>query len=157
MWINLPKEDLDLLWSLLTTSADAERKDAALFWRREDGELSKRLNLRADKYVNIANTIQKAQAVDPSDAAYRAAAQAQADDELEVDEDAIVSVGSDPGAFVQAWIWISNEEAGIKDDDEDTCRTCGEEYPEGGDGFDGECPNCADKTDQKLHPENYED
>ncbi|MGK9085239.1 hypothetical protein KXR64_14285 [Brucella intermedia] len=26
----------------------------------------------------------------------------------------------------------------------------------GGDGFDGECPGCADKTDQKLHPENHD-
>jgi predicted nucleic acid-binding Zn-ribbon protein len=24
------------------------------------------------------------------------------------------------------------------------CRTCGERYAEGGDGFDGECPSCAD-------------
>jgi hypothetical protein len=26
------------------------------------------------------------------------------------------------------------------------CRTCGEAYPEFGDGWDGECPACADKT-----------
>jgi hypothetical protein len=26
------------------------------------------------------------------------------------------------------------------------CRTCGDVYPEGGDGYDGECPSCADKT-----------
>jgi len=30
------------------------------------------------------------------------------------------------------------------------CRTCGDRYHEGGDGFDGECPNCADRTDKKL-------
>ena len=28
------------------------------------------------------------------------------------------------------------------------CRTCGEEYAEGGDGWDGECPNCADISAQ---------
>ena len=32
------------------------------------------------------------------------------------------------------------------DNDDDICRTCGEEYADGGDGFDGECPSCADKT-----------
>jgi hypothetical protein len=26
------------------------------------------------------------------------------------------------------------------------CRTCGEAYRGGGDGWDGECPECADKT-----------
>ena len=42
------------------------------------------------------------------------------------------------------------------EDEENTCRTCGEEYDLYGDGYDGECPSCADKTDQKLYPENYE-
>jgi hypothetical protein len=40
-------------------------------------------------------------------------AKEQASDELEVDDDAIVSVGEE-GGFVQAWIFISNEEAGIE-------------------------------------------
>lgn len=26
------------------------------------------------------------------------------------------------------------------------CRTCGEIYQDGGDGYDGECPGCADKS-----------
>lgn len=26
------------------------------------------------------------------------------------------------------------------------CRTCGQTYSEFGDGWDGECPECADKT-----------
>ena len=25
------------------------------------------------------------------------------------------------------------------------CRTCGETYRDGGDGYDGECPSCADR------------
>jgi hypothetical protein len=41
------------------------------------------------------------------------------DGELEIDDGAIVSVGDDPGAYVQAWVWVSNEEAGIKEDEED--------------------------------------
>jgi hypothetical protein len=28
--------------------------------------------------------------------------------ELEVDEDAIVSMGDDPGAYVQTWLWVSD-------------------------------------------------
>lgn len=27
-----------------------------------------------------------------------------------------------------------------------TCRTCGESYSEFGDGWDGECPTCADRS-----------
>lgn len=49
-----------------------------------------------------------------------------------------VSIGED-GAFVSAWIWITKEDAGI-------CRECGEPDTSGGDGFDGLCPSCADKT-----------
>lgn len=30
--------------------------------------------------------------------------------------------------------------------EEDHCRTCGEQYGDGGDGYDGECPICADLT-----------
>ena len=37
----------------------------------------------------------------------------------------------------------------------EVCRTCGDLYHEGGDGFDDECPSCADKTDQTIHPEDY--
>lgn len=32
------------------------------------------------------------------------------------------------------------------DDDDEVCRTCGERYPGFGDGWDGECPSCADRT-----------
>lgn len=34
-----------------------------------------------------------------------------------------------------------------------SCRTCGERYSPYGDGYDGECPACADRTDQALHDE----
>jgi hypothetical protein len=39
----------------------------------------------------------------------------------------------------------------------EACRTCGDLYHEGGDGFDDECPECADKTDAALYPELYEE
>lgn len=32
-----------------------------------------------------------------------------------------------------------------------TCRTCGAVYAGYGDGYDGECPTCADKTERELH------
>ena len=32
-------------------------------------------------------------------------------------------------------------------DPEDDCRTCGQHYCPGGDGYDGECPDCADRTE----------
>lgn len=39
------------------------------------------------------------------------------------------------------------EDALEADDDADPrCRTCGETYAEGGDGYDGECPSCADRS-----------
>jgi hypothetical protein len=49
------------------------------------------------------------------EAAYRAAANKYhaSDGELEIDADAKVSIGDDPGAYVQAWVWVTNEEAGI--------------------------------------------
>lgn len=39
--------------------------------------------------------------------------------ELEVDDDAVISAGGDPGAYVMAWLWVPNEDAGIPVDDEE--------------------------------------
>lgn len=33
--------------------------------------------------------------------------------DIEVDDEAIVSVGGDNGAYVQAWVWVSDEDAGM--------------------------------------------
>ena len=33
--------------------------------------------------------------------------------EIEVDDEAVVSAGFDDGAYVQAWVWITNAEAGL--------------------------------------------
>lgn len=40
------------------------------------------------------------------------------DGECEIDDDAVVS-DSEAGAYVQAWIWVSNEEAGIPDPEDE--------------------------------------
>lgn len=34
----------------------------------------------------------------------------QHNDELEIDDDPEVSMGSDPGAWVQAWVWVSDSD-----------------------------------------------
>jgi hypothetical protein len=43
--------------------------------------------------------------------AYRAAAKSMFEDEgtLEIDGNAIVSIGDDPGAYVEAWVWVPQE------------------------------------------------
>jgi hypothetical protein len=47
-------------------------------------------------------------------AAYQKGADALArDGEIEIDEDAVVSIGDDSGAYVQAWLWVSDEAAGL--------------------------------------------
>jgi hypothetical protein len=48
-------------------------------------------------------------ATDPQLGAYREAACQQArEGDLEIDPDAIVSKGSDHGAYVMAWVWVSD-------------------------------------------------
>lgn len=48
----------------------------------------------------------------------QAARERWAEDELEIDDAPEVSEGSD-GCWVAAWVWISDEAAGIVDDDEE--------------------------------------
>lgn len=50
------------------------------------------------------------------DEKYRTAAQERysRDGELEIDDEAVVSPGDDPGAYVMAWRWIYNSDAGIE-------------------------------------------
>lgn len=159
MWINLDTAELDLIESALLRRSDDIRRTMSMVKGSSAAFTRDKLIAQADDYKAVHDAIREKRTEPVSASAYRAAAQAQADDELEIDDDAVVSEGSDPGAWVHAWIWITNSKAGITDDDgdedENTCRTCGEPYEEGGDGFDGECPSCADKTDQKLYPENY--
>ncbi len=47
-----------------------------------------------------------------SDAAYRRAARAEyhREGEVEIDDNAVISRGDDAGAYVQAWVWVSDEE-----------------------------------------------
>ncbi|WP_326894547.1 hypothetical protein U8P73_36110 (plasmid) [Rhizobium beringeri] len=44
---------------------------------------------------------------------------------------------------------VPKDEAGVPDEDENKCRDCGEEYADGGDGYNGRCPDCADKAEEE--------
>jgi hypothetical protein len=66
------------------------------------------------------------------------------DDELEIDDNPVVSHGDD-GVWVSAWVWVSDE-------DVEACTECGAipgtpTYGTVGDGYDGLCPSCADKAE----------
>lgn len=37
--------------------------------------------------------------------------------EVEIDPDAVVSMGDDPGAYVEAWLWVDDASAGIPTED----------------------------------------
>lgn len=70
--------------------------------------------------------------------AYRNAVKAK-DGKIEIDPDAEVSIGDDPGAYVQVWMWVDAASAGI-------CSKCGQPDANNGEGYDGLCGNCADKA-----------
>lgn len=64
--------------------------------------------------------------LDPDREAYVEAAQQQygKDGEIEIDDNADFSPGSDPGAYVAAWVWVYAKDAGVdfdgdEDDEED--------------------------------------
>ena len=73
--------------------------------------------------------------------AYRVAARKrQRDGEIEIDDNAPVSISEDGGAYVQAWLWIPAEDAGV-------CIECGEPNADNGEGYEGLCGNCADRKE----------
>lgn len=53
----------------------------------------------------------------PTDEEYRELARQQyaSEGEIEIDDEAVVSRGDDPGAYVQAWVWVA---APDKEDDD---------------------------------------
>jgi hypothetical protein len=76
------------------------------------------LNPGAVSIGTVLDTLSEAQS--ETEQAYVAAAQGKASDgNLEVDSNAIASTGCDDGAYVLAWVWVSNAEAGVKPEDDD--------------------------------------
>ena len=66
-------------------------------------------SLEAEKLLNLVDRLNEEP--DPDTAAFAAAV--DTDDDLEVDGDVVISRG-DEGAFVMAWVYVSNEAAGIE-------------------------------------------
>ena len=60
-------------------------------------------------------------------------------DDIEIDDNPLTSPGEDHGAWVAAWVWVSNSDA-------DLCEECGGSLDDG-EGFDGYCGSCADKRE----------
>lgn len=74
---------------------------------------------------------------------YRAAV-AVKDGEIEMDDDAEVSLGDDDGAYVMVWTWVSAKDAGLAPA-EIICNRCGDRTNKG-DSPDGDmCPDCYDE------------
>lgn len=73
---------------------------------------------------------------------YREAAKEQFVEEgtLEIDDGAVVSISSDGGAYVAAWVWVGNGDV------DGLCRECGG-LANDGEGYDGLCGNCADRSE----------
>jgi hypothetical protein len=89
------------------------------------------------------------------DAAYREAAVDlhYRDGQIEIDDDAAVSLGSDFGAYVQAWVWVPVDSVWKGETDSDgapcvfsnryRCDSCGEEWDDQwSSACDDECPAC---------------
>ncbi|WP_276122647.1 hypothetical protein [Pararhizobium qamdonense] len=124
MWINLDDQRMTLIESALARRISGVKRDIerlmdgnqALNKTYIDGltETQKELQAALDHFGEARKDF------DPADP-YRAAAQGGATDELEIDDDAIVSPGSDPGAWVHAWVWVTNDDAGVetKEDEDD--------------------------------------
>lgn len=56
----------------------------------------------------LSKAVADLEAAEPQAERYRAAAKTKLHNEgtLEVDDDAVVSISKDDGAYVQAWVWI---------------------------------------------------
>lgn len=96
MWIHLTEQELVMVEDALAhriKTLHAEDAKAAF------GQLAKDLHRQNEEFDH--------------DDPYRAAAKSGANDEFEVDDDAVVSAGGDPGAWVMCWTWITDEEAGL--------------------------------------------
>ena len=75
-----------------------------------------------------------------TDEQYRAAAKDQydRDGEVEIDDNAKISRGDAPGAYVEAWVWVGNAEVPY------ICQNCGREWDR--DDLPNEC-ECGDKIE----------
>lgn len=120
-------------------------------------ELEKRLQALVDRGLKFGHCSNAFRAMSPAEKAYVDAAQEyQRDGELEVDGEAVVSMGADNGAYVMAWRWVADKDIwdGPTDSDGEPCRfinkyKCddGHDLVEWEDQWscacDDECPECG--------------
>lgn len=76
------------------------------------------------------------------------------DGDLEMDDDAVVALGDDPGAYVMCWKWVDALTAGIEDgqdDGDDVCDTCGRTGVTIARTLKGKtiCEDCDEETDDE--------
>lgn len=128
MWIKISEEQLNLFDTLCAEYEGPQKQGVS------------------DLRQSVAKYIASTQGEDDGVWVWRADELYGIEGEIEIDEDGAVS-HSDEGAYVMAWVWVSN-------DDMDACTECGaifgtSEYGPVGDGYDGLCPSCADKAEEK--------
>jgi len=71
------------------------------------------LSTRGLEYVQARVRHMQQDEQNPLTQAYRAHVPDLREGDLEVDDNAVVSMGEDDGAYVMCWKWVSNEDAGI--------------------------------------------
>lgn len=86
MWINLDDKEVEVVLHAL--SSEKKTKPVA---ERIKEMVADRKNATYEKYRSAV----------------------EASDNLDVDGDAVVSKGDDPGAYVMCWTWVSDTQAGI--------------------------------------------
>lgn len=125
MWINLSKDEISIIQDALRAKGDDSLAD------RLDQDMTSCFAPENALWAERAGDLMFG-----------------TDGEIEAQGDGsfLVSKG-DEGAYVMAWVWVSNEDMGV-------CRECGAvpgtaEYGTVGDGYDGLCPSCADKAEEE--------
>ena len=100
MWVGLEEDKWKLILKALKVLTVKEAKQAA-------DEIKRRMAEEKDKNGTIA--------------AYRATADERYghDGELEFDDDAVVSLGDDPGAYVMCWRWVDADDAKVETGDDE--------------------------------------
>ena len=68
-----------------------------------------------DLQKSLARAVRDADADGALNEQYRAAAKArwEREGEIEIDDEAAVSIGDDGGAYIQAWVWVRDSDHGI--------------------------------------------
>lgn len=123
MWINLEKEQLQLLRSAMIVTMPTHPEAVSIVTKIDE---TFREAEEAGGWPAMAREIYGE------------------DGKVEVDGDAVVSHGDDPGAYVMAWVWVTEDEMGISKE----CEGCFERHPVGV-LEDGLCPACCDDEDQE--------